>query len=119
MKKKKYKKETKQKKEPHKEKEKRKKIVRILLALGTLLLLLLGGLFFIEKGVFEKPRETQKFTLLDECSLVLGNLLHSINEQGECRLRCKNNCEIRNLNFENSEFREEENNCHTCDCYCR
>lgn len=108
-------------KQPNKEKKnlaQRKKVVRVLLTIAILLAITLLILFLIEKRIIKEPTEEKLIQLQDECSLVLGNLMHSINSEGECRLRCINTCGISNLEFEKSEFTPNENDCNACNCYC-
>jgi len=97
---------------------KRKYAVRVLLAIALVLLILIGFLLIVQSGTFEKKSEPEYFSLQDECQAVMGNLMHSINNEGECKLRCINHCDIREMNFEGFEFIEETTACSHCGCSC-
>lgn len=97
----------------------RRKIIRIILRVCIVLLFLLIFLVFVGLGGLKKPQEPELFRIKDECSLVMGNLIHSIKDEGECKLRCFNDCGIRRMEYDLSKFREVTNSCNSCDCYCR
>jgi len=82
------------------------------------LILILVVLILFSIGAFENKGEVQKFSIDDECSLIMGSILHNIRDGGECKIKCANNCEIREMTFHDSEFFLQNASCHTCDCYC-
>lgn len=91
----------------------------LVLALVFLVLFLL-----IEEGILENPfseygKVEQKFSVRDECSLIVGNLIHQIDDEGICEARCKTNCQVREMNYIRFEFLEVEGDCNVCDCYCK
>ena len=108
--------------ESKKEKKSRKGIfITIILFIILLVLVILTLLFQLNiiknpfKNFNSKP---QLFSIKDECSLIVGKLIHNIKDEGSCQLMCKLNCNVRNLNFYNSEFKEIEKDCNECNCYC-
>ncbi|MDA3836627.1 MAG: hypothetical protein PF542_03315 [Nanoarchaeota archaeon] len=70
---------------------------------------------FISKS-FEKPHSVD---VRDECSLIMGNLVHQIRDDNDCSLRCKNTCGMEDTEYVNSSFIAAEADCHTCNCYCK
>ncbi len=101
-----------------------KKIV--IITISVLLIALAFILIYLgfEYGVLTNPLElinkkTKFYSVKDECSLILGNLIHSIKDEGICQAKCKTYCETRELNYQNSEFILKENDCNLCNCYCK
>jgi hypothetical protein len=98
----------------------RTRVLQHVLLAGIILLALLLLFFGLKSlGLFSPPAQEQKFTLLDECSLVMGKILHPLKDSGDCLVKCRNECQIRSLSYERVEFSLEENSCNVCDCYCR
>lgn len=63
---------------------------------------------------FEKP---ELFEIKDECSLIMGKLVHQIGNDGACKTACLGECEIRGLKFESFEL-SRPSDCYLCKCYC-
>ncbi len=106
-----------------KQKKSRKGIfITIILLIALLILIILILLFqlnIIKNPLGKFNSKPQLFSIKDECSLIVGKLIHNIKDEGSCQLICKSNCEVRSLNFYNSEFKEIENDCNECNCYCK
>lgn len=68
-------------------------------------------------GVFESS-SPQEFDILDECSLIMGNLVHQIRDGAECRIKCVNECDVREMEFVEFVFSEGVGECNSCDCWC-
>lgn len=100
-------------------KKKEKRITKMFFGLGLILVVVFIGLILFNFGVFEKGKEIIKFSLDDECSIIMGNLIHNIRDNGDCKIKCINNCKIRKLDFYDVEFALQNSSCHICDCYCR
>ncbi|GBE20088.1 hypothetical protein BMS3Abin17_00822 [archaeon BMS3Abin17] len=58
------------------------------------------------------------FMLEDECTLVVGKLIHTIKDDNTCEFRCKTNCEVREMLFYKSDFLKNQGDCNECTCYC-
>ena len=67
-------------------------------------------------GLFKKPRMVG---VSDECSLIFNNIVHQIKNDGDCKIRCKNECQLENMNFYNINFTSQSNSCNICGCYCK
>jgi len=89
-------------------------IIILSLALVSLLLVQLQKNLHIE-NIFKEP---ELFVIRDECSLIFNNIIHEIKNEGECTIICKNECEMRDKIFHDSEFVKKEDSCHICNCYC-
>jgi hypothetical protein len=98
---------------------KRNKLSGGILIIGIILLLILLILILYSVGFFDKPKTEQLFLVRDECSLVMGNVIHNLRNDGDCHIRCRNECTIRDMDFVRASFTEKNNSCHACDCYCR
>ena len=99
--------------------KKNKSIGRVIITAIIALLIILLLLILSVIGVFEEQKQEEKISIRDECSLVMGNLIHQIRDSGDCRIRCINDCEVREKEFVRSEFASRENDCHVCDCFCK
>lgn len=97
---------------------KKSHVVALFIALGVLFLLLLL-LLLKSFGYIDDQREERYYPVVDQCSLVRGNLLHQIRTAGECRIGCVNECDVRELEFVNYEFEAIVNDCNICGCYCK
>gem|GEM_PF-1368182 len=93
-----------------------KVLIIILILIGAIMILLLIE-YYPEITSFRKDAEV--YLIEDECGLVAGNLIHQIKDEGECKIKCRNECEVRKKEFYNSEFILRENACHVCNCYCK
>ena len=91
----------------------------VLLGVAFALIVFVVGISLYSNGIFEPKSEPVKVEVLDECSLIMGNLIHNIHDEGGCKIKCVNNCEIRDMKFYNSSFTFQNSSCHECDCYCR
>ena len=94
----------------------RREVVGIFVLIGVLCLIVLGLLLY-SFGFFEKDR-VESFEVADECGLILGNLVHQIRDEGECRNKCLNECSVRGMDFLNFSFEERGTDCHGCSCSC-
>jgi len=92
-------------------------VVRILI-LVAILLIILFILVLSNFGIFEPEEKVRKFTIRDECSIVMGSLMHPLATEGDCKIRCINNCGVWSLEFKRIEFAELNDSCNVCDCYC-
>jgi len=101
---------------------KRSRLIKSTLIIIILLIVLIAILSVIEYypnalvSLTEKPK---LYVIQDRCSIILDRLIHQIKDEGECRIACRNECGVRNEQFESSEFIEKENACHICNCYCK
>jgi len=91
----------------------------VVIFLSLIVLLILAFTYvdfnFVKKP-FEKPHLIE---IRDECSFILGNLVHQIRDETDCNLRCNNFCNMEETKFISSEFVYSNNSCHSCDCYCK
>jgi uncharacterized metal-binding protein len=111
----------KEKKEKIMSKKRRKeKLTRIISIIIFLLLAATVILIIIDNfQSIDLVKNPKKYLIEDECGLIVGNLIHQIKDEGECRIECRNECEIRQESFHDSEFIKRESACHVCNCYCK
>lgn len=62
--------------------------------------------------------DPDKIVIKDDCSMITGKLIHEIRDQQDCKLKCKNACNVRDQEYFSSNFVANENACHTCNCFC-
>lgn len=90
-----------------------------------MLLLIISLLFFFSSlGFINNPfsgisAKSEKFTLNDECSIIVGQLIHTVQDEGACQNKCYSQCQSIDADFVRIEFTERPNNCNLCDCYCK
>jgi hypothetical protein len=92
-------------------------VIGLFVGIGILAVVLIG-LIISSFGLFEGSSEPEMFSIKDECSLMMGNLIHQIRDEGECRIKCVNECDVREMNFVRFEFEGKNNDCSSCDCWC-
>src|SRR3989338_1359390 len=98
-------------------KGKKKKLIGKILIVILILFIILIILLLIQYKKLDLSiltRKPQLFIIKDECSLILGNIIHKIKNGDECKIFCRNECILRKIEFYNSEFIESNNSCHTC-----
>ncbi len=95
-----------------------RKVVAWLFVFAGILVLILLGLMLYNFGVFEKKEGPQLFNIKDECALVMGNLVHQVRDDGECRIKCVNECDVRDMDFMRFSFEGKNDDCNSCDCWC-
>lgn len=86
--------------------------------LGTLIGVILfnyADFSFIEKHFSEEV----SIHINDECSFIMGNLIHQIRDETDCSLQCKNRCDLINKEQTRSEFALSLDGCNSCECYCK
>ena len=94
-----------------------KKILRVLYILIIVLILLI----LINLKVWENlgKKEVKMIPLIDKCSVLFSNILHTIKDEWSCENYCRAECTTRNMKFYNSEFFPGLETCNTCNCYCK
>jgi len=95
----------------------KKVVLGLFVGVGVLILVLIG-LILSSFGFFEKAGEPELFIVKDECGDVMGNLIHQIRDGGECRIKCVNECDVRDMDFVRFEFEAKDVDCNSCDCWC-
>jgi hypothetical protein len=65
-------------------------------------------------NIFKKPK---MFVINDPCSLIFNQVVHKIKNDGDCKINCKNEIQLKEVIFYKSEFIEKNNSCNTCNCY--
>jgi len=94
-------------------------ILFLALFLTILSLILLVQFNFIKNPLEKISLKERIFEIKDECSLIVGQLIHTIKDESTCEIKCKTNCDAFDMNFQNSEFTEKNEDCHTCKCTCK
>jgi len=109
-------------KKPHKKFNKNLIIGFVIILISALLVLSLTLL--VQTGIIENPLKNlnlkeQLFMVKDGCSMIVGNLMHTINNDDDCKRQCKSDCQVREMNFQRFVFTKVPNNCNECSCYCK
>ena len=86
-------------------------------------LIVIVSIILVQFEVIKNPLNfrlaPQEFILKDECSVIAGQLIHTIKNAGTCEMKCKINCDSLEMEFYNYEFTKNPGNCHECKCYCK
>ena len=100
-----------------KKKKLSKKVILITLILALTLLVLLA----IQYDVWNIniTKKIKHIKIMDECSIMVGKLIHQIKDSDGCKLKCLAECDINKMKFYDSEFLLKNESCHNCECYCR
>jgi hypothetical protein len=64
------------------------------------------------------PPTNKTYIIKDECGPIYGNILHSIKDDGACRIRCRGTCDSHDMQFVSSNFTDKGIECHLCSCTC-
>jgi predicted negative regulator of RcsB-dependent stress response len=100
---------------------KKKKFFKKILFMILVLFLILIILIFINLKGWEyfQKKEVKMIPIIDRCSVLFNNILHSIKDESSCENYCRSECLTRKMEFYNSEFSFKEGACNTCNCYCK
>ena len=112
-------KKEKSKKFSRREKIKQRKITKVYFFVAGVLAVFLIYLVINSFGGFDRSFGPEKFDVVDECSLIMGNIIHNMRDEGDCKIKCENNCDFREMDYLNSSFTFKETSCHTCECWCK
>lgn len=91
-------------------------ILIILLSLSLVFLIVFemnSDLFTISKA------EPKTFSIQDQCSVFVGQLIHTLNNEGECVQQCITACDTENMNYDHVSFIQKTSECHQCSCTCK
>ena len=91
----------------------------LILLLSVIILILLIQFKIIKYDFKSFALKPELFKIEDKCSVIVGQLIHTVNNEGTCMMKCKTECEVRDMKFFNLEFIEIENDCNKCSCYCK
>ena len=94
-------------------------LVILAVILAIIMMLLLIEFRMIKNPIKNPLAQPQLFVIDDKCSLIVGQLMHTINDGDGCEMRCKTDCDVRKMDFYNSEFIKNEKDCNNCECYCK
>ena len=111
------------KKEGKNKKKQKFKNLYVVIILLVIFLLVLSLVLLIEMNIIKNPIENfnlhpKLFTIKDDCTMIVGNIIHKIKDEGGCEMACKTECGVRDMSFHSSEFIMSERDCHSCNCYC-
>ena len=100
---------------------KKKKFFKKTLIVLEILILVLIILLAINFKVWQyvEKKEIKTIPLIDKCSVLFDNILHTIKDEASCENYCRSECLTRKIKFYNSEFSFNEKGCNTCYCYCK
>ncbi|MGD9276135.1 MAG: hypothetical protein PVJ67_03095 [Candidatus Pacearchaeota archaeon] len=98
---------------------KQKKLIKKLLILVGVLIFVLVILLIINSDFKTFFKSTQLIVIEDNCGVAVGNLIHEIKSEDNCKVMCNNECNVLDKSFVRVEFSDETGSCYECLCYCR
>ena len=97
---------------------KRKLSVLIIVLLALLALVIFMAL--VEYGFdLNSNKEIEISNISDGCSYIVGKLIHTINNEEECKVRCFSECSVKNKEYFSSNFTLGNETCNSCACSCK
>lgn len=104
-------------------KENSNNLIKIILILIIILSIIFFIILIMQSSVLDSVNSLYKkpnlITVKDECSLIFNNIVHQIKNEGDCKIRCRNECNLENMNFYDINFTLNSNSCNLCNCYCK
>ncbi len=104
----------------------KKRTIKAIIAILVLILMVISLSLLIEFRVIKNPlkeiklrAESKNFEIKDNCAVIVGRLIHSINDENTCELMCKTTCSTLEMKFQSSEFMKKEEDCNKCSCNCK
>lgn len=103
---------------------KKSKVFIILVIILIIILATTVVAILTEFGIIENPLENsfskpELFMARDLCSLIAGQLIHTINDEDSCRMVCNTECGVMEKKFHSLEFAKRDGDCNECKCYCK
>ncbi len=92
-------------------------IILGIVCIGLIIALLINMRVISNPFTFTE-KEVIAYSIPDECSLIVGQLIHTVETEDVCEQRCKTNCQIREKEYVQHEFSLVPNDCNQCTCYC-
>lgn len=107
-----------------KKKKKFNRKLNLFLILTLFLVLIIICIIILnEYGILKKENPNhfieKNFTIQDECSIIAGKIIHPIDREEDCAIKCVARCEVQSLSYINSEFIKKEERCNFCQCLCK
>lgn len=93
-------------------------ILGLSLIIFLVILYLLLGAFGINPLAFMENGGDAIVNLPDQCSIIAGQMIHTINLADECSLKCRSECEVLEMNYDRDEFSFGNQSCNSCTCFC-
>jgi len=93
-------------------------VIAAAVVLITLILALLIQTNTIANPLRGLLAKEQTFSISDDCSLIVGQLIHTIASDDVCEMRCKTYCQTREISYTNHLFTTRQNDCNVCECSC-
>ncbi len=86
-----------------------------------ILIIVLILLIFIDTKFWQylDKKEIKVIPLVDKCSSLFNNIIHSIKDEASCENYCRAECSTRNMKFHDSEFSLNPEGCNSCNCHCK
>ena len=69
--------------------------------------------------ILSDSQKTTSFEIQDKCGSAFQAVLHTVESDGVCKIRCKSQCEVDDLKYDNHVFTMQVVGCHNCTCYCQ
>jgi hypothetical protein len=63
--------------------------------------------------------QVKSFQIDDKCGRFMNLMSHTINDETECVIRCKQKCISQELRYKNVDFQNTGNSCNSCTCNCK
>jgi hypothetical protein len=86
------------------------------IVLGIIIISLIA--FILLKPNIKITKKAVSYTIIDECGMAMGNLIHQVKDEGTCKIKCRAKCFSINADYIKIEFKEETKACNECKCYC-
>ena len=64
------------------------------------------------------PKETRNFDIEDKCGNFGVGIVHTVENEGVCKMRCRAKCGSIDFEYKKIVFESFINKCNTCKCYC-
>ena len=90
--------------------------------LAAILVLAILIILSVQYGIFSATKgNIREVTIKDECSLIMGNLIHEIGSESNCKLACETECTFIKEKVYNYSFSQslKDSSCNSCLCNCQ
>ena len=85
----------------------------------TQLIVILAVIALIAYADYHFMFRHHTFEIEDKCGMIAGSVMHILDTEAACEIRCKSQCSAQEMSYEKSAYTGLEQGCNICKCTCR
>jgi hypothetical protein len=96
------------------------KIIYVIIFILVLIAIILLARELLPSWAIRNPwKAPELHPIKDLCFPMVNYISHTIGDEEQCRIMCRNECTVRKEQIASSEFIPQTTECNVCNCYCK